>query len=223
MRLFAEMNREQLRLAAPTSLAILPIGATEQHGPHLATGMDFLTVERITRAAAELSQAPTIVTPTLPFGSSHHHLVFGATLSLRTETYLAVLKDLLNCLVDDGFRKIYVVNGHGGNQDLMRLAVRDVRLERNIEIGCAAYWAHRGPGHAGQWETSLMLDGRPELVDLNADFSAGREPNCRPERPDFWKAINGYTDDPRLATAEYGHAQATEIIAELAAILKDFS
>ena len=185
--------------------------------------MDFITVERITRAAAELSQAPAIVTPTLPFGSSHHHLVFGATLSLRTETYLAVLKDLLNCLVDDGFRKIYVVNGHGGNQDLMRLAVRDVRLERNVQIGCAAYWAHRGPGHAGQWETSLMLDAHPELVDRNADLSAGREPNCRPERPDFWKAINGYTDDPRLATAEDGHALATEIIAELAAILKDFS
>ncbi len=223
MRLFAEMNREQLRLAAPSSLAILPIGATEQHGPHLATGMDFLTVERITRAAAELSQAPAIVTPTLPFGSSHHHLVFGATLSLRTETYLAVLKDLLNCLVDDGFRKIYVVNGHGGNQDLMRLAVRDIRLERHVEIGCAAYWAHRGPGHAGQWETSLMLDARPELVDRSADFSAGRDPNCRPERPDFWKAINGYTDDPRLATAEYGQTLAAEIIAELAVIFKEFA
>jgi creatinine amidohydrolase len=222
MRLFAELNREQLRTAAPESLVVLPIGATEQHGPHLATGMDFLTVERISRAAASASGTPAIVTPTLPFGSSHHHLVFGATLSLRTETYLAVLKDLLHCLVDDGFRKIYVINGHGGNQDLMRLAARDVRLERQVEIGCAAYWAHRGPGHAGEWETSLMLANRPELVQLDADFSTPRQPNCRPERPDFWKAIHGYTDDPRLATAENGRALEAEIVAELAGILKDF-
>jgi len=223
MRLFAEMNREQLRAAAPESLAILPIGATEQHGPHLATGMDFLTVERITRAAAERSGVAAIVTPTLPFGSSHHHLVFGATLSLGTETYLAVLKDLLNCLVDDGFQRIFVVNGHGGNQDLMRLAARDVRRERNVLLGCAAYWGVRGPGHAGEWETSLMMAARPELIDLTVDFwNPAREPDCRQERPDFWKAIDGYTDDPRAATVERGEALTEEIVTELAGIFRDF-
>ena len=86
MKLFAEMNRDELRAAAPQSLAVLPIGATEQHGPHLPTGTDVFAVETVAReAAAQLPEdVPVIVTPTLPFGSSHHHVVFGATLSLFT-------------------------------------------------------------------------------------------------------------------------------------------
>ena len=89
MKLFAELNREQIRAAAPDSLVVLPIGATEQHGPHLATGMDYFTVESVAREAASIASAriPIVVTPALPFGSSHHHFVFGGTLSLSTETY----------------------------------------------------------------------------------------------------------------------------------------
>ena len=117
MKLFAEMNREQLRAAAPESLAVLPIGATEQHGPHLPTGTDLFSVEALSREAAVRAseKIPVIVTPTLPFGSSHHHFVFGATLSLSTETYYRVLCDLVESLIKDGFKKIFVVNGHGGN------------------------------------------------------------------------------------------------------------
>ena len=85
MKLFAELNREQIRALAPESLVVLPIGATEQHGPHLATGMDYFTVEWLARQAATVASAqiPIIVAPALPFGSSHHHFVFGGTMSLR--------------------------------------------------------------------------------------------------------------------------------------------
>jgi creatinine amidohydrolase len=93
MRRFAELNREQLR-AASDALVVLPIGATEQHGPHLPTGTDFFTITAVAEESARIAAAeiPVIVTPSLPFGSSDHHLIFGGTLSFRgrlTTAYFA--------------------------------------------------------------------------------------------------------------------------------------
>jgi creatinine amidohydrolase len=89
--LFAEMTRQELRAIA--AKPVLPLGATEQHGPHLPAGTDFFTVDRLAQAAAQhaASEIAITVAPALPFGSSDHHLIFGATLSLRTETYYRVL------------------------------------------------------------------------------------------------------------------------------------
>jgi creatinine amidohydrolase len=118
MKLFTEMNREQLKAAAGDALAVLPIGATEQHGPHLPTGTDFYTVEAVSREAAQQmpEEIPIIVTPTLPFGSSHHHFIFGGTMSL-TETTTARLRagERLSPTVQITF----LVNGHGGNHELV--------------------------------------------------------------------------------------------------------
>jgi creatinine amidohydrolase len=227
MQLFAEMNREQLRSAAGKAMAILPIGATEQHGPHLPTGTDAFTVEAIAREAAFAASAeiPTIVTPTLPFGSSHHHFIFGATLSLSTETYYRVLCDLIESLVTDGFTRIFLVNGHGGNHELAELAARDMALRKTVHVAAGSYWtvawrdlvavgAHRGrnlPGHAGGFESSLMLSLRPDLVPAkrpHRDGEFGSDPAglhpYRAELHDSWRKIEGFTDSPDQATAENG-------------------
>lgn len=230
-RLFAEMTRQELRDAAPSSLAVLPIGATEQHGPHLSTGMDFIMVEKLSRDAAQIASAsiPVVVAPVLPFGSSHHHLVFGATLSITTETYLKVLLELLDCLVTGGFRHIFLINGHGGNVELMQLAARDTALRHRVAVAAGSYWtmaweplvqvaaygARFLPGHAGDFETSLMLAHRPELVKIaGADLDPARRaagaaalenrPPYRSEVYGLWEAFDGYTDDPSSATAEKG-------------------
>src|SRR5262252_3609999 len=101
--LFAEMTRLELRAIAADTTVVLPIGATEQHGPHLPAGTDFFAVDHLAQAAAERAGAEVAITvaPVLPFGSSDHHLTFGATLSLGTETYYRVLRDLLRSLVTD--------------------------------------------------------------------------------------------------------------------------
>src|SRR6476646_1985783 len=111
--LFAEHTRRELRELAPSTLLVLPLGATEQHGPHLPTGTDFLTVEHLAREAAHQIAAdlPVLVAPTLPFGCSEHHLPFGGTLSFTTETYYWILCDLLRSLVLDGFQQIFLLNG----------------------------------------------------------------------------------------------------------------
>jgi creatinine amidohydrolase len=228
MKLFAEMNREQIRAAAADSLVVLPIGATEQHGPHLATGMDYFTVESVAREAAAIASAqiPIVVAPALPFGSSHHHFVFGGTLSLSTETYYRVLYELVESLVTDGFTQIFLLNGHGGNHEIAQLAVRDIVLKHAVHAAAGSYWvvawdalvgagAHEGrglPGHAGDFETSVMLSLRPELVAddrPHRDPSGGTDPSgkqspFRDERHGWWKGIGGFTDSPAQADAKRG-------------------
>jgi creatinine amidohydrolase len=245
MKLFAEMNREQLRTAAADSLAVLPVGATEQHGPHLPSGTDLFVVEDLSREAAvqASSQIPVTVTPALPFGSSHHHFPFGATLSLSTETYYRVLCDLVESLITDGFKRIFLVNGHGGNHELAQLAARDMALRHPVRVAAGSYWviawtelvavnAHQGrwlPGHAGGFETSMILALRPDLVPaerphrdgvFNSDSS--RFQPYRAEHHGWWTDIEGFTDSPDTATAELGARFRTAAITGLARAFVEF-
>ena len=239
MPLFAELNRDQLRALAPEALAVLPIGATEQHGPHLATGMDFFTIEAIAREAARMAERdiPVVVAPTLPFGSSHHHFVFGATLSLSTSTYFRVLSDLCESLVTDGFTRIFLLNGHGGNHELAELAVRDLVLAHPVRAAAGSYWkiadealrseAGRFPGHAGEFETSLMLALEPRLV---ADTRPAREDPAaapraagyRAERHGWWKDTEGFTDSPARGDAAKGRRYFELITARVAQAFTGF-
>jgi len=245
--LFAEMTRDQLRAIAPDTTVVLPLGATEQHGPHLPAGTDFYTVEHLARAAAERASSEIAITvaPALPFGSSDHHLIFGATLSLRTETYYRVLTDLLRSLVTDGFRRIFLLNGHGGNHELAELAARDIALELPARIAAASYWtiawdalvavqAHIGcrlPGHAGVFETSMMLSLRPELVASerpHRDYTGDTDPRSfhapyRHERHNFWKEIDGYSDSPDRASAERGRRYWEAVVGALAKTFVEFA
>ena len=240
------MNREQLRLAAADSLVVLPIGATEQHGPHLPTGTDWFTIDAVAAESARIASAriPVIVTPALPFGSSDHHFIFGATLSLSTETYYRVLRELLESLVTDGFRRIFILNGHGGNHELAELAARDVALRRDAHVASGSYWAiawdgligagaHKGrrlPGHAGDFETSMMLSLRPDLKPgplPHRDNPGDTDPHARvaPWRTELhgaWQQIDGYTDSPDQASAATGQRWFEVITAEVANALVSF-
>ncbi|MGH3587728.1 MAG: creatininase family protein, partial [Pseudonocardia sp.] len=96
VHIWNELTREQLGAVLPDALVVLPVGATEQHGPHLATGTDALVVDAVARAAvaAAGTDRDLVLAPTLPFGASDHHLPFGGTLSLRVETMTEVVLDL---------------------------------------------------------------------------------------------------------------------------------
>ena len=140
--LFAELTRTDLAAIAPRALAIVPVGATEQHGPHLRR-YGFFHAEWVTREAATQAaqQIPLVVTPTLPFGSSEHHFPFGGTISLPTTTYYDVVTSIVESLVRDGFRHVYVVNGHGGNHELIQLVARDIALRLPVAVGACSWWA----------------------------------------------------------------------------------
>lgn len=225
--LLNEITREEARAVAAETLLVLPTGATEQHGPHLPTGTDTFAVEWIARSAAVIASdsIPVLVAPTLPFGSSHHHIPFGGTMSLTTETYYRVLIDLLESLIAGGFRRFFVVNGHGGNDELVQLAARDLALKHEAHLAAASYWnatwaaltemgAHEQgglPGHAGAFETSLVLALRPELVveprPARDDAPAGDPRPIRTYRAEFhgrWQSFDGYTDSPARAEPARG-------------------
>ena len=226
--LFEELTRLELREIAPSALAVLPVGATEQHGPHLPTGTDAMHAEHVARAAAAriADRTPVVVTPTLAFGSSPHHLPFGATLSLTTQTFSSVLHDLCTSLIGAGFRQIFILNGHGGNHELIQIAARDLALAYPVSVAAGSWWAiawdtlaaggacetGRLPGHAGAFETSVVLALRPELVHEprpHRDHFPASDPRgfataYRTEIPDAWLQIDGYSDSPDRGTAEQG-------------------
>lgn len=234
--LFHELTRDDLRAASNDALLILPVAAVEQHGPHLPAGTDWMIVEHVARtaAAAAARHAPIIVAPALPFGSSDHHLPFGGTMSFGTTVYYQALVDLITSLHVSGFRRIFMLNGHGGNHELIQLAARDMALRHPLRIGAASYWdlarerlialgAHHGqrlPGHAGGFETALMLVLRPELVRLPLPSRSGAQEHDPPgaatpfrlETHGFWQAIDGYSDTPAQATAERGRVWLDAIV-----------
>jgi creatinine amidohydrolase len=225
---FAEHTREELRELAPTSLVVLPLGATEQHGPHLPVGTDFFTIDHLAMEAARRvsGQMPVLVAPCLPFGSSDHHLPFGGTFSISTDVYYQVICDLLRSLVQDGFKRILMLNGHGGNHELIQVAARDIARVHPVEIAAASYWmlcwdgllaldAHKGcrfPGHAGKFETSVMLALREPLVSPQRperEYNFDTDPRgaygpYRHERNGSWQAIDGYSDSPAKGSSELG-------------------
>jgi creatinine amidohydrolase len=245
-QLLEELTREQARALAPEALVILPVGAVEQHGPHLPIGTDYFAVEHIARAAADAlaGRVPALVAPALPFGSSHHHLPFGGTLSLSTETYYRALRDLAESLIAGGFRRIFILNGHGGNSELIQLVARDLALQHPVHLAAASYWsiawdalvavqAHIGaglPGHAGTFETSLMLALRPALVREprpHRDSPQGSDPRganapYRAELHGAWQRIDGYTDSPDQADAERGAVYLAAIVREVARAFEEF-
>jgi creatinine amidohydrolase len=247
--LLHEITRVESAARAGDALAVVPIGATEQHGPHLPLGTDFLIVEHVARTAAKSARQATgfdvLVTPTLPFGSSHHHLPFGGTVSLASERYFGALRDMVDSLVKSGFRRVFLLNGHGGNHELMQVVVRDLALEHPVNLGAASYWdlarealAGRGldrighlPGHAGVFETSLILALRPDLVgdplpyrdDAELARVAMLRTPYRAERAGFWEDIDGYTDSPDQASAELGQRLLENFVPLVAAAFASFA
>ncbi len=243
--LLDELTRAEARELAPRALVVLPVGATEQHGPHLPVGTDRMIVEHVARAAAAEAAAdiPLLVAPTLPFGSSHHHVPFGGTLSLGSESYYRAVADLAETLIASGFRRIFILNGHGGNSELIQLVARDLALRHAASLAAAPYWtiaweallaegAHLAaglPGHAGTFETSLIMALRPDLVreprphrDAPADGDTRGFTAYRAEHHGSWQQIDGYTDSPDQADAERGRRYLAAIVREVAGALREF-
>jgi creatinine amidohydrolase len=233
---WAETDRARLSRVLPEAVVVLPLGATEQHGPHLPTGTDALlateVAERsVTIAAAEATR-DLVVAPSQRVGASDHHHPFGGTLSLRSETLLSVVLDIAHSVVRAGGRRLVLINGHGGNTGVCHAAAAAASSRWDIAVAHLDYWdvadpATDGtpvPGHAGAFETSMVLALHPELVAPRPV----REPPP-PSGPvnlhsaEAWRRIEGYTDQPDRADAARGEQWLTQIGAAVAARLVELA
>ncbi|HWD03760.1 MAG TPA: creatininase family protein [Amycolatopsis sp.] len=229
------MTWREVRTAAPAAIALLPIGSQEQHAGHLPMGTDTMLAETVVDGAlARLGGEPEVVRlPALPYGHSPHHL-FAAAVSLSAATLQAVLADMLGSLVESGFRRVLIVNGHGGNDEIMRLAVKQNALRADVALAACSYWTlgeAEVPGHAGRFETSLMLAANPDLVRKAAPrpdvtppplFHRPPYPGLTVERHGEWARAGGSTDDATAATARSGADLLEARVTALAEAIRAF-
>lgn len=233
-------------------VVILPLGAIEQHGPHLAVSTDTDIVTMVAMAAEEELGDLVMLCPALSFGSSHHHLSFGGTLSLSPALYTQVVVDLVGSLLQNGFRRIVLLNGHGGNITPVKQALAvlnaDNALSREANIVLATYWeladfAGKAPmespalSHACEYETSLMLHLFPSKVFMDKVERAGRPAGngytgWEDDEPYRGVTIfkgteyissNGSSGEPQLATAEKGAQLYDKAVGALVKFLKAFA
>ena len=183
--LWQEMWRHELEEALKHEpVVVVPTGSVEQHGPHSPLDVDIVTPFYLAvRAAQRVDDFPVIVAPPVWSGFAHYNKGFVGTIALRAETYLNLLMDICHSIYDNGFKRIVVVNGHGGNSAPNRLVANKIS-EDNVFIVAFDWWdmveeemlawgeADSGVGHGGEWENSTQLYLREHLVVkelMNAD------------------------------------------------------
>ncbi|MFF4902787.1 creatininase family protein [Streptomyces sp. NPDC001068] len=232
-------------LAARDAVVLLPIGATEQHGPHLPTGVDdLLAAEVCHRAAAVLAAEHTgvVVAPSISTGLSEHHMAFGGTLTVSLPTLHALLRDLCRSMIRVGFSRILIVNGHGGNMTALNALTTELTVELSTPIAFASYFGvgrevvrdtletQDGLMHACEGETSMMMAAYPELI-RPGHLSEAHGPRITlpaESTEPVYIAVpfdritpSGVAGDARVATAEKGERMLAGCASTLAEILRN--
>ena len=221
---FQEMTAFEIKdVDRENVLVVLPIAAVEQHGPHMPTGTDNFLCTAVAEALEQSMPEKVLLAPTQWLGASAHHLRIGATLDSPLEVYIETLMGMARSVLNDGFRRILLLNGHGGNIDPMRVALRRIQneyVDRLLTATC--YWdvadqfikqsldgAHQFVGHASEFETSMLMHLRPELVKLELVKDAGELitdnlGGVYISRDLRQRTAEGCTGRPDLASAEKG-------------------
>lgn len=231
-------------LARRDAIVVLPLSSTEQHGPHLPTGCDTILTEAIAERMAHrvLPHRPIIIAPTVWIGLAQHHLAFGGSFSLSMATYHALLRDIVASIKAAGFRKVLLVNGHGGNIAALQVLTDALTQETGLAVASTTYTLLPNQQraletiledqlilqHACEAETSMMMVARPDLVRterLGEAFQPGYGKGDASPLSDpllLWTSFkdfcpSGVRGDARRASAEKGErilAVAAELLAD---------
>lgn len=211
--------------AGAGALVILPVASMEQHGPHMAVGVDTVLCETVCQRAAEVldGEMPIVVAPTLWCGMAEHHMARGGTFTFDIPTYRAVLLAFLTSIERHGFKRVFIVNGHGGNISALSAFLGDFTRETGLEIRITTYFELAQPGmpailedqervrHACEGETSMMMAVAPDLVRLDklADAHGPKRQTPMPLEVMRHRSYGEFTPtgvvgDARRATADKG-------------------
>lgn len=224
----SEMTSVEVREALKSiDLALIPVGATEQHGPNLAVSTDYMAAHRLAQRLAQRIHPRAVVVPPIPFGFSHHHTGFAGTITLSPETFTAICMDTAKSLKGNGIKHVIFVNGHMGNTALLNVITNKVYYELGIKAATSFYFAQAADrvkahgktprfGHACEIETSVLLYLAPELVrrdrlepgamiDTGLRYAFNNQPFAlQVPMPFDQQTENGVFGDARLASDEIG-------------------
>ncbi len=231
--------------ASQFGLAIVPVASLEQHGPHLGTGVDILCATAVAQATArklvDQHHQRVVVTPCVWTGLAEHHMAFGGTVTLDAETFIAVLRGVVRSIVRGGFKRVMLLNGHGGNAEAVAVAGSEFSTEFGIPVAAGTYWhmvpeaiaplLDRQPGlmHACEAETSMVMALMPDAVRTDrldaahgpATTRAPGQPSALYRRKSFKEiSASGVIGDARTASVAKGEklieAVSTKIAEHLA-------
>jgi creatinine amidohydrolase len=242
--MWKELTAADLRAKAEAgAIVLLPVGSMEQHGPHLPVGVDTFLSEGMCKAAAEAIAAETavVVAPTLWCGMAEHHMAYGGTFTLDIPTYRAVLGCLLKSLERHGFKRVLIVNGHGGNIAALASFLPD--LAREIPGVALRVTTPYEPAqkaiapiledqervhHACEVETSMMMVLAPDTVRRDKLTEAHGPPHWTPQPAGVARYVSfreatpsGVIGDARRANAEKGEKLLAALRDAILAILRD--
>jgi creatinine amidohydrolase len=247
-----KLSWPELDTLSPEIPVVIPLGSCEQHGHHLPVSVDTLQVEAIANEVETLLGEKMLLTQTLWLGSSHHHMDFPGTISLLPSVYSQVIRGIAESVLNAGFRRIFFLNGHGGNrvpaaQALTELIACNDHAESSL-ISLASWWeigrdavAQAGftqpaVAHACEIETSLMLSLHADLVQgeritqskpawVNKWFDSDNDAGKKVTLFHRFHRITaaGSLGLPAVATADKGRELLTALVREISEFVKDFA
>jgi creatinine amidohydrolase len=220
--------------ARPTDVGLLPVGATEQHGPHLPCGTDTILATAISEAVSARTGA--VVLPAVPIGCSYGHgKDLPGTISLTPEGLASVVRQTVEWAALSGLERVLIVNAHFGNHASLMVATDHIRLERpDLRTGVVGWWAADSEVaaetaldgediHANRTETSLMLAVRPDLVKMDR-LTSSDDPDRTTDLVFRYTATslstNGVTGRPSEATVQLGQRLFERTVAAISAMVE---
>jgi creatinine amidohydrolase/Fe(II)-dependent formamide hydrolase-like protein len=224
-------------IAAGRDTVVMALGATEQHGPHMALATDAVIGDQLAALVADRLDA--FLAPTVRVGCSRHHLAFAGTMSLQEQTFHALVADIVRSFAGAGFGRVVLLPTHGGNFGALAVAVEKLgqldgtRVVAMTDLGALLEVAMLGQDafgvpltdgglHAGEWETSMLLAIRPDLVHMDR-AEAGYTGDLQAALGSLFEqgvdavAANGVIGNPEQASAEHGERywqRAVELVVE---------
>ena len=239
---------EMKEAVAQRRVIVLPVGSTEQHGPHLPLDVDNYLCQCVCEGAARLAPDETLLMPPLSYGFNWHHIDFPGTIGIAWDNYVRFLLDIVRSVAHHGFHKVLIVNGHGSNRPLVEVAARQATMDNEVICAGFSYFelaadalaevreSPRGwVAHADEIETSMYLYLRPDGVRRDL---AAPENNMLPSEfwwqdvqdggrigmMEWWSTFSstGVLGDPTLGSAEKGEVLYRAATEELAKLIREF-
>ena len=251
--LWHEQTWPAIGAASKEMPVVVPLGACEQHGRHLPVLVDTIQVSAVAERLEQRLCDRVLLTPALWLGSSHHHLDFPGTISVRPSLYSDLVQEVARSIIAAGFTRIFFLNGHGGNEIPASAGLAELIATDDRADGCyltfASWWRVGSDGlrpkhhamttpaisHACEYETSMLLFLRPDLVKMDqascgvpALDGGGWYHSEYGGKVDMFRRFHrltapGSMGDPTAGTAEKGRSMLDAVVDETVRFLRDFS